>query len=97
MILGSTSGRVQSQCEACLLEVANCVSGQPGCALATTDEIDVLLTALQSPIAVVRDAALRGLTIIVSSLPSYDNNYDYALKVNKRIWIERFDENEENR
>lgn len=73
------------------------MSGNPGCASATADEIDVLLTALQSPITVVRDAALRGLTIIASSLPSYDNNYDYALKVNKRIWVARFDENEENR
>ncbi|KAJ8966633.1 hypothetical protein NQ314_003400 [Rhamnusium bicolor] len=96
-IINTTSGRVQSQCEACLLEVAGCISGQPGCAKATAAEIDVLLGALQSPTGVVRDAALRGLTIIVSSLPTYDTNYEYALKVNKRIWIARFDENEENR
>lgn len=96
-VITSTTGRVQSQCEACLLEVAGCVSGQAGCAKATKEEIDVLLGALQSPTAVVRDAALRGLTIDVASLPTYETDYEYAIKVHKRIWIACFDQNEENR
>ncbi|CAH1977085.1 unnamed protein product [Acanthoscelides obtectus] len=96
-ILNATTGRVQSQCEACLLEVASCVSGQPGCATADREVIDVLLTALQSPSAVVRDSALRGLTIDIAALPNFETDYDYALKVYKRVWIARFDENEENR
>ncbi|CAH0556041.1 unnamed protein product [Brassicogethes aeneus] len=96
-IINSTSGRAQSQCEACLLEVASCVSGNEGCAKVTIKEIDVLLTALQSPSAVVRDAALRCLVIVSSALPTYETDYQYALKVNKRIWIAKFDENEENR
>ncbi|KAG5899951.1 hypothetical protein JTB14_002498 [Gonioctena quinquepunctata] len=95
--INSTSGRVQSQCEASLLEVARCVSGQAGCAKATMDEIDVLLSALQSPAAVVRDAALRSLTIDIISLPTFQSDYEYALKVFKRIWIASFDENDENR
>lgn len=96
-IINSTNGRIQSQCEACLLEVAACISGNIGCAKATTEEIDVLLGALQSPATVVRDAALRGLNIDILSLPNFETNYEYALNVYKRIWIARFDENEENR
>ncbi|KYB24626.1 Translational activator GCN1-like Protein [Tribolium castaneum] len=66
-IISSSSGRVQSQAEACLLDVARCASGDPGCTKATMDEIDVLLTGLQNPAVVVRDAALRSLTIILLS------------------------------
>lgn len=73
------------------------MSGQPGCATATKNEIDVLLTALQSPSSVLRDAALRGLIIVNQSLPTYETDYDYAIRLNKRIWIAKFDENEENR
>ena len=95
--LGSSTGRVQSQAEACLLDVATCASGEPGCAKATTEEVDVLLGALQNPAVVVRDAALRSLTITVSSLPTYQNDYEYAMKISKRIWIAKVDENEDNR
>ncbi|CAG9834134.1 unnamed protein product [Diabrotica balteata] len=96
-IINATQGRVQSQCEACLLEVASCISGQVGCAKASTDEIDVLLGALQSPSSVLRDAALRGLTIDILTLPTFENDYAYAIKVFKRVWIAKFDEVEENR
>lgn len=60
-------------------------------------EIDVLLEALQSPLSVVRDAALRGLSVMTASFPSYIEDYNDALKINKRIWIACFDVNEENR
>lgn len=79
------------------MEVANSVSGQPGCAAATNEEIDVLLTAIQNSSVVLRDAALRGLTIVKESLPTYKTDYEYALTLNKRIWIAKYDENEENR
>ncbi|XP_074026538.1 lethal (3) 80Fj [Leptinotarsa decemlineata] len=95
--INNTSGRIQSQCEASLLEVARCVSGQPGCAKATLDEIDVLLGALQSPAVVVRDAALRSLIIDIASLPNSESDFENSLKVCKRVWIATFDENEENR
>lgn len=80
-----------------MLDIARSVSGNLGCAQATLEEIDVLLTAIQSAIVVVRDAALRALIIIVSSLPSFESDYEYALKLNKRIWIAKFDNNDENR
>ncbi|CAG9759746.1 unnamed protein product [Ceutorhynchus assimilis] len=96
-IICNSSGRIQAQSEACLLDIAYSVSGKPGCTRASLEEIDVLLTALQSAISVVRDAALRALIIIVSSLPSFKTDYEYALKLNKRILIAKFDDVEENR
>lgn len=95
--LGNTTGRVQSQAAACLLDVTSCLSEKEGCARATMSEIDVLLEALQNPIVVVRDAALRGLSIMTSSFPRYTEDYNNALRINKRIWIACFDTNEENR
>lgn len=61
------------------------------------NEVDVLLNALQSPIAVVRDAAIRGLSVMSSCFPSYEENYDDALRINKRIWIACYDTDPSNR
>lgn len=91
-----TSGRVQSQAEACLLDIAKCLSGAPDCSDASKAEIDVLLEALQYEKGVVRDAALRALTIIVDCLPNLETESEYALKLNKRIWIAKFDKIKEN-
>ncbi|KAK9878672.1 hypothetical protein WA026_023121 [Henosepilachna vigintioctopunctata] len=96
-IISKTSGRVQSQAEACLLDVAKCLSGKEGSTEATKSEIDVLLEGLQAVKSVVRDSALRALTIIVDCLPTFETDYEYALKLNKRIWIAKFDVIEENR
>lgn len=57
--LDHTTGRVQQQAVATLLEVAASGSGAPGCAKASVDEIDCLLGALQNPSQVVRDSGLR--------------------------------------
>ena len=58
-VTGRTGGRIQQQAGSALLDVATSGSGAPGCARASADEIDSLLSALQNPSAVVRDAALR--------------------------------------
>lgn len=96
-LISDTSGRVQSQAVACLLDVTSCLSKNEGCAKATMNEIDVLLEALQRPIVVVRDTALRGLSVMTSCFPSYTEDYNSALRINKRIWIACFDTNDENR
>ncbi|XP_045475078.1 eIF-2-alpha kinase activator GCN1 [Harmonia axyridis] len=95
-IINQTSGRVQSQAEACLLDVAKCLSGKEDCSEASKAEIDVLLEALQRPEPVVRDAALRALTILIDCLPTFESDSSYALKLNKRVWIAKFDEMKEN-
>lgn len=94
---GSTSGRIQSQAGACLLEVAASASGDEGCATASIEEIDVLLGALQNPKSVIRDAALRALFLMRSSIPTITESYEDALRINKRIWVARFDVIEENK
>ncbi|KAF7282220.1 hypothetical protein GWI33_003020 [Rhynchophorus ferrugineus] len=96
-IICNSSGRIQAQSEACLLDVSHALCGETGCGLASLEEVDVLLAALQNPAAVVRDAALRALLIIESCLPDFDSDYDYTIKLYKRIWIAKFDEIEENR
>lgn len=68
-----------------------------GCYPASTEEIDVLLEALQNPIDVVRDAALRGLSLMITSMPSFETSYDVALRISKRVWIAKFDVSPENR
>lgn len=80
-----------------MLDVAACVSGKENCGVATMEEIEVLIGALKNPSPVVRDAGLRGLSAIVDCFPTYENDYGNALRVNKYIWITRFDVNEETR
>lgn len=97
MLSGNTSGRIQTQAEACILDVASSTNEAKGGAKASLDEIDILLGALQNPTEVVRDAALRSLSFMISSIPSYEENYTEALKISKRIWIAKYDVSEENR
>ncbi|KAK4875808.1 hypothetical protein RN001_012230 [Aquatica leii] len=96
-LINTTHGRIQSLAVACLLDVAISASGEENCAKASLDELDVLLTALQNPKDVVRDSALRGLFYMISSIPSFNENYEVSLKFNKRVWIARFDACEENK
>lgn len=59
VVTDHTSGRVQQQAVATLLDVAISGSGGAGCARAGVDDIDTLLSALQNPSQVVRDSGLR--------------------------------------
>lgn len=59
LVTDHTSGRVQQQAVATLLDVAISGSGGAGCARAGVDDIDTLLSALQNPSQVVRDSGLR--------------------------------------
>ncbi|XP_063238170.1 stalled ribosome sensor GCN1 isoform X2 [Bacillus rossius redtenbacheri] len=96
-IIGRTSSRIQAQAGAALLDVATSGSGVEGAARASADEIDCLLSALQNPSAVVRDAALRGLAVMVHALPTLDDNPDQAVCLTRRVWVAKFDVHEENR
>ena len=95
-IMSSTSsGRIQSHVVATILDVANSGSGAEGCALATSDEIDSLLGALQNDVTAVRDAALRALTIVKSAFPKEQENYEQFLRLTRRIWVAKFDTSDE--
>lgn len=59
---------MQQQAGSTLLDVAASASGDTGCGRANKDEIDSLLSALQNPSHVVRDAALRVIIIFTAIL-----------------------------
>ncbi|PSN31349.1 eIF-2-alpha kinase activator GCN1, partial [Blattella germanica] len=96
-MISSTGGRIQQQAGSALLDVATSGSGAPGCARASADEIDSLLSALQNPSAVVRDAALRGLIAMIGAFPTLKEDYEQAIRLIRRIWVARFDVCEENK
>lgn len=60
-------GRIQAQAVVALLDVANSSSGESNCAIASKDELELCLFALQSHLDVIRDVTLRALKIMVSS------------------------------
>ncbi|XP_024940665.1 eIF-2-alpha kinase activator GCN1 isoform X2 [Cephus cinctus] len=96
-LMSTTTGRVQSQAVATLLDVAQSGSGLPNCALATGEDIDSLTGALQNSLPAVRDAALRGLMIIRLAFPSEKEDYNQLLRLTRRIWVAKFDICEENK
>nr|BAN20950.1 translational activator gcn1 [Riptortus pedestris] len=96
-IISSSGGRVQQQASACLLDLAQASSGAEGCAVASSEEIDTLLTALQQSSSHVRDAALRALLAITQVFPKPKQNAEQAFRLTKRIWVAKFDVVTENR
>ncbi|KAL0272371.1 UNVERIFIED_CONTAM: hypothetical protein PYX00_005366 [Menopon gallinae] len=96
-IIGRTTGRIQQLACNCLLEVAKGGSGETnGCCRATDEEISVLLSALQSPSHIVREAGLRGLTEMYRSLPSVKENYELGVLITRRIWVASHDVKDDN-
>lgn len=96
-LINNSIGRNQSQAVSTLLDVAASASSNPGCASATQDEISVLLSALQNPVDVVRDSALRALIAMVESIPSLETDFEQGMLIARRVWIANYDVNEENR
>lgn len=96
-LMETTTSRVQSHAVATLLDVAQSGSGQPGAAIATSEDIDSLIGALQNSLATVRDAALRGLTVIRQAFPSQKEDQDQFSRLTRRVWIARYDVNDENK
>ncbi|XP_071537961.1 stalled ribosome sensor GCN1 [Panulirus ornatus] len=90
-VISNSSGRTQQTACAVLQEVCRCGSGELGCDTATSEEIDILLDTLQAPAQSVRDAALRGLSVLVNSLPKLETDVDGWLRVAHRLWVAKFD------
>ncbi|KAJ0180220.1 hypothetical protein K1T71_003624 [Dendrolimus kikuchii] len=88
-----TSGRVQAACTVALLESANCAAR----GALTFDDVVCLLAGLQSPLEVVRDAALRALLCVVDCLPPLFMDPEYALILTKRLLIATFDISPDNK
>ncbi|MBN3289218.1 GCN1 kinase, partial [Polypterus senegalus] len=96
-VIGTGSPCLQVLASNSLTSLCASSSGDEGCAFAEQEEIDVLLQALQSPCFSVRDAALRGLLEMVMVLPTTDTDEKHGLDLLRRIWVARFDVEEEGR
>ncbi|XP_073766133.1 stalled ribosome sensor GCN1 [Danio rerio] len=95
-VIGTSTPRLQVLASSCLTALCGSAGGQEGCALAEQPEIDVLLEALLSSCFSVRDAALRGLLEMELALPT-DSTDVNGLKMLRRLWVAKFDVEEEAR
>ncbi|KAM5311577.1 stalled ribosome sensor GCN1 [Glossophaga mutica] len=96
-VIGSGSPRLQVLASDTLTTLCASSSGKEGCAFAEQEEVDVLLCALQSPCASVRDTALRGLMELHMVLPTPDTDEKNGLNLLRRLWVVKFDKEEEIR
>ncbi|XP_053784029.1 stalled ribosome sensor GCN1 [Desmodus rotundus] len=96
-VIGSGSPRLQVLASDTLTTLCASSSGTEGCAFAEREEVDVLLCALQSPCASVRDTALRGLMELHMVLPTPDTDEKNGLNLLRRLWVVKFDKEEEIR
>lgn len=88
-------GRVQSQAGTAILDLGKSSSGEKFYAKGDRCDVECLLNALQSNLDVVRDIALRSLTIMVNVLIEIDSGYDFNLYLIRRLWVAKHDVSEE--
>lgn len=79
-----------------MVELCKASSGGDGCATALPAEISVLLNSLESPAASLRFAALQGLLVITDLLSAGDHGTAQTAKLIRRLWVAKFDVDEEN-
>ncbi|XP_075390131.1 stalled ribosome sensor GCN1 [Tenrec ecaudatus] len=94
-VIGTGSPRLQVLASDTLTTLCGSSSGKAGCAFAEQEEVGVLLSALQSPCASVRDTALRGLMELHMVLPVPDTDEKNGLDLLRRLWVVKFDKEEE--
>uniref|UniRef100_A0A8D3CW43 GCN1 activator of EIF2AK4 n=1 Tax=Scophthalmus maximus TaxID=52904 RepID=A0A8D3CW43_SCOMX len=95
-IISTATPRLQVLASQCLTALCVSAGGGEGCTVAEQPEIDVLLNVLLSPCFSVRDAALRGLLEMEFALPT-DSTEATGLSLLRRLWVARFDVEEEGR
>ncbi|XP_059977686.1 stalled ribosome sensor GCN1 isoform X2 [Lagenorhynchus albirostris] len=96
-VIGTGSPQLQVLASDALTTLCASSSGEDGCAFAEQEEVDVLLCALLSPCASVRDTALRGLLELHMVLPAPDTDEKNGLNLLRRLWVVKFDKEEEIR
>ncbi|KAM9391827.1 stalled ribosome sensor GCN1 [Pholidichthys leucotaenia] len=95
-VISTATPRLQVLASQCLTSLCASAGGGDGCTVAEQEEIDVLLNALLSPCFSVRDAALRGLLEMEFALPT-DSTEASGMTLLRRLWVARFDVEEEGR
>ncbi|XP_005746121.1 translational activator GCN1 [Pundamilia nyererei] len=93
-VISTAAPRLQVLASQCLTALCASAGGEEGCTVAEQPEIDVLLNALLSPCFSVRDAALRGLLEMEFALPT-DSTDASGMSLLRRLWVARFDVEEE--
>uniref|UniRef100_A0A3Q1GAD8 GCN1 activator of EIF2AK4 n=1 Tax=Acanthochromis polyacanthus TaxID=80966 RepID=A0A3Q1GAD8_9TELE len=95
-VISTATPRLQVLASQCLTALSASAGGGDGCTVAEQPEIDVLLNALLSPCFSVRDASLRGLLEMEFALPT-DSTEASGMSLLRRLWVARFDVEEEGR
>ncbi|XP_029653142.1 eIF-2-alpha kinase activator GCN1 [Octopus sinensis] len=90
-----TSTKIQDLSNTALIEVAHSLSGNIDCAFPSNEDISVMLLALEAPSLSVKRAVLEAMTLLTSVLPNKDDDLEMWLKVVKKIWIAKFDQETE--
>ncbi len=94
-VVASTGGRVQQVAAGTFVEVCDAASGKPGCASAGEKELRVVLGTLQSEVPAMRDAGLRGFRNLLLVLPDEGRDRELREEIVRRLWVSRFDVEEE--
>ncbi|KAL3857310.1 hypothetical protein ACJMK2_011991 [Sinanodonta woodiana] len=94
-VIGVSLTNLQQHAHFALIEVAKCLSGEEGCATASSEEINVLLEALMSSCTGCRESALQALQCMSNVLPNIDDDYKLGLKIAQRVWVASFDPEED--
>lgn len=87
---------VQQLASLCLVELCKSISGEDGCSVADPEEIEVLLKGLESSSTVLRFSVLKGLSNLTFVLPQADDDTELSNNVLRRLFIAKFDPDEEN-
>ncbi|KAG8596974.1 hypothetical protein GDO81_002124 [Engystomops pustulosus] len=90
-VIGTATPRLQVLASNALTMLCTSSGGGEGCTYAEQEEIDVLLSALQSSCSNVRDSALRGLMELEMVLPTPDTDETNGLALLHRLWVMKFD------
>ncbi len=93
-IISSTGGRTQQLAAGLFVDTCDAASGKTGCASINESQLQIVMGALQSEVAAVRDAGLRGFRCLLQVLPE-DKYGDVYQNMIRRMWVSRFDEVEE--
>lgn len=88
--------RLQQLASLSMVELCKATSGDYGCATASPGEISVLLNSLESPAASLRFATLQGLLVLTYLLSTGDHGTSQTARLVRRLWVAKFDVDEEN-
>ena len=79
-----------------MVDLCKAASGEEGCACAGQEEIEVLLEGLQSSSGALRSGCLQSLSALSGILPDLDDQTDLSCNVVCRLWVARFDSDDDN-